>query len=265
MIQYPVIGNPAETITKDIFSNHVKQDYRLFISLPPTYAESQAAFPVLYLLDGNGMFPVVKPIAEILQLFNNIPEMIIVSIGYPKASYMETFGLRGRDLTPIELSDEYKAQATYPFTETGGADKFLSFIKDELIPIIDREFRTIQTDRALAGFSLGATFALYAMFGAPLLFQRIIAVSTGIDSIVDIEKLYAQNHDSLPVKLNLSIEHPEDNPGFNEWRDTVKNFVEQLSSRYTELEARFRVFEGSDHSQVASIGFAYGLKDIYAK
>jgi predicted alpha/beta superfamily hydrolase len=265
MIQYPALINPVETITKDIFSNHVQQDYRLFISLPPTYAESQAAFPVLYLLDGNALFLMVKPMVEMLQLFDNVPEMIIVAIGYPKATYMETLGLRGRDLTPIELSDEEKAQDAYPFAETGGAAQFLSFIKEELVPMIDREFRTIQTDRTLAGFSLGATFALYAMFGTAQLFQRIIAVSAGIDSIVEIEKQYSQKHDSLPIKLNLSMEHPEDKPAFNEWLQNVKTFIEQISNRYTNLEARFRVFEGIDHSQVGSVGFAYALKDIYAK
>jgi predicted alpha/beta superfamily hydrolase len=178
---------------------------------------------------------------------------------------METLSLRGRDFTSIALSDEYKAQDSYPFTETGGAARFLSFIKDELIPMIDLEFRTIQTDRALAGFSLGASFALYAMFGTALLFQRIIAVSTGIDSILEMEKQYSQKHASLPVKLNVSIEHPEDNPAFNEWLKNVKNFVDALSTRYTELDARFRVFEGIDHSQVGSVGFAHALKDIYAK
>jgi len=59
-----------------------------------------------------------------------------------------------------------------------GAEQFLSFIGDELIPQIDKKYRTNQ-QRILCGKSLSGLFTLYALLSKPQLFESYIGRSAG--------------------------------------------------------------------------------------
>ncbi len=261
MIQYPAIINPTQTEIRTIASTYTPQNYQLFISLPQTYGEADKRFPVLYLLDGNGIFPLVKPIIELQQLMGRVPELIIVGIGYPAATYMETLALRGRDMTLIEMTPEQKAADGYPFEETGGAPRFFSFVAQELIPYIDREFRTDPNDRTLAGFSMGGTFVLYAMFQEPLLFKRMIAISPDAADMAAIEAQYAQAHSDLAVKLFLASEA---NPEGLQWTEHQRALVKVIGERgYAGLNLKAQFFEGLDHASAGTIGLTYALREIF--
>jgi len=262
MIQYPSINNPTPTEVRTITSTHVHQEYQLFISLPLSYASSNKTFPVLYLLDGNATYTLVRPLIELQQIIQLIPELIIVGIGYPQQTYMDTLGLRGRDLTPIELTPEQKAGG-YPFEETGGGPQFLNFLVHELIPLIDQDFRTEPNDRALLGWSLGAMFVLYTMFEQPDLFKRMIAISPGID-FPDTDKQSLKQNPSLPVKLYLAVEAPSDDARTLKEIELTRQFVKVISEQnYAGLEVTLQVFEGEDHFSVGSIGSIHGLQNIY--
>lgn len=262
MIQYPAIMNPTSTEVRTITSTHVHQEYQIFISLPLSYASSNKTFPVLYLLDGNGTYTILRPLIELQQIVQHIPELIIVGIGYPQQTYMDTLGLRGRDLTPIELTPEEKAGG-YPFEETGGGPQFLNFLVHELIPLIDKDFRTEPNDRALLGWSLGAIFVLYTMFEQPDLFKRMIAISPGID-FPDTNKQSLKQTPSLPVKLYLGVEAPSDDPKTLNEIEVARQFVKVVSEQnYAGLEVKLEVFEGEDHFSVGPIGSIRGLKHIY--
>ncbi|HEY4299492.1 MAG TPA: alpha/beta hydrolase-fold protein [Candidatus Didemnitutus sp.] len=57
-----------------------------------------------------------------------------------------------------------------------GAD-VLCFLADEIVPYVDRIYRTIPGDRGLLGHSNGGLFALYALAQHAAFFQRIVAAS----------------------------------------------------------------------------------------
>src|SRR5215218_2956347 len=60
------------------------QDYRLFVSLPDSYnAKDSVHYPVLYLLDGNPFFSLLQSMQRFFVTGEEVPEMIIVGIGYP--------------------------------------------------------------------------------------------------------------------------------------------------------------------------------------
>jgi predicted alpha/beta superfamily hydrolase len=61
----------------------------------------------------------------------------------------------------------------------GGADSFLRFIREELLPEVDRKYRTAPF-RILMGHSLGGLFALHAFSRSPGLetFRRHLAAVT---------------------------------------------------------------------------------------
>ena len=65
--------------------------------------------------------------------------------------------LRQRDYTFPE------ALAADSFPLSGGAEKFLSFIVKELIPYIDKTYRTDTSSRTIMGHSLGGYFSLFTL------------------------------------------------------------------------------------------------------
>ena len=85
---FATISNPTPTEVRAIASTFIDQEYRLFISVPADYATSDKIFPVLYLLDGNATFAIVRQFTELLTAFGQIPEIIIIGVGYPLDTYM---------------------------------------------------------------------------------------------------------------------------------------------------------------------------------
>jgi len=140
------------------------------VRLPASYArEPQRRYPVIYVLDGPPIDGHTADGAAGLVGRGLAPEMIVVGIPNMRR------GERARDFLPPWLS--FRRRDGSPFT--GGADRFLRFLRDELVPRIDRDYRTT-APRLLVGHSLGAIFVCYSLGAAPALFQGRFAHSPAI-------------------------------------------------------------------------------------
>lgn len=180
--------------SEKINSQVLGEERTILVSLPQGYEDNKDQnYPVLYTLDGSTHFKrTVGTVDWLSQQANVIPQTIIVAITNTK---------RGRDMTPSTPEDQQPGNF-------GGADKFLSFIKDELIPQIDKKYRTNEV-RTLAGHSLAGLFTLYTLLEQPDLFQAYIAQSPWL--LFDEGKITQQfesklnNMKSLPVMVFMSI------------------------------------------------------------
>src|ERR1044071_9674550 len=85
---------------------------------PANYDISAARYPVLVVLDGEEHFQHVSSTADFLAAAGKIPPLLV--IGIPNVD-------RFRDLDS---------------TAAPGSSPFLKFVKDELLPAIDRGYRT---------------------------------------------------------------------------------------------------------------------------
>jgi predicted alpha/beta superfamily hydrolase len=123
----------------------------------------------VYTTDANIEFEAVVGLARLMQLGGRIPEFVVVGIGYPLAGNygdgLAEFGKRrARDLTSTTderygrfIADAFNVDGTI---ETGGSEQFLGFIADELLPLIEGQYRLDPDDRTLLGHSAGGHFAL---------------------------------------------------------------------------------------------------------
>jgi predicted alpha/beta superfamily hydrolase len=127
-------------------------------SLPDDYYTGRNTYPVLYLLDGKTHFQHANGAVSFLSRMNIIPGIIVVSIHNVD---------RSRDFSPAY--DER-------IPTSGGADKFLAFLQDELTPAIAEKAR-VSDYAILMGHSFGGTFAAHALNVKPDLFDAFIAVS----------------------------------------------------------------------------------------
>ncbi len=253
-----------DTVVRVFKSKITGQKYRIYVSLPTGYSAEAAGpegYPVIYLVDGNWHFPTTTGIARFLSPSGELPDMIVVGIGYPTDDNAELDTLRETDLLPGV-----------------GADPFLGFIQEELMPYIDANYLTNPQDRTLAGHSYGGLFTLYALFTATDAFQRYIALSpalfyhpdwNGERLIFDLEEAYAGDHNELPVELFLSVGETElEDVGWGSvklWM--VSNLVEfndVLESRdYEGLELEMMVADGAFHCAAFPIGVTYGLMAVF--
>lgn len=134
------------------------------VALPPGYdANADRRYPVLYVLDGEFEGPVAATITRFYGATGQLPAMIVVAVRNTA---------RTRDLTPPA------APGFAPPREAGaagGGDRFLQFLADELIPWVDRGYRTNPL-RVLVGHSLGGLLALHAVAARPRLFTGYIVM-----------------------------------------------------------------------------------------
>ena len=205
--QFPKATLP-NTEVRTLKSNNVDQTYRLFISFPDGYHESEVTYPVLYVTDGNWGFPYF---ASVNFKWHPIPPMIVVAIGYPTDDNDEISRLRERDFLPThdEKRQELISDSSPRTMKPGGAPRFLKFLRDELFDFVDNQYRTKPHDRTFFGYSYGGTFGIYTLFNQPDTFTRYIlgapVLSRENQICFTYESNYADTHDRLPVKLYLGV------------------------------------------------------------
>jgi len=236
----------AHTEFRTIDSNKIGQRYYLLVSLPDDYKTSGKSYPVLYVLDG-WHFPLMAFMQQNNAFSKKMPPIIIITIS--QGATAETS--RTRDFTPTKVKER---------PGSGGGAAFLEFLEHEVIPFTDRTYRTVPTDRALLGHSLGGLFVLYALEHRPNLFQRLIAASPAIGW--DHRMLFtAFDHmKQLPasVRLDLSV------GGDEGLHDDVTAFAKLLDfMKPANLDYRFTTYPGENHDSVRLSSFPAALYWIY--
>ena len=175
--------------------------YAIWVTVPPQYeVHAEARYTVVFAPDGNGMAPMSAPRMQMLATdpIAPIEPFILVCIGYCGADAGRTLAVRARDLLPpgeavpdgvehsmskvveMGLVDREGADLYLHHLRNPASDRFLSFIIDELFPLIAAGWRLKAGDHGLFGYSYGGLFALFAALSRPSLITRIGAGSPGI-------------------------------------------------------------------------------------
>jgi uncharacterized protein len=146
-------------------SVEVGRPFHIHVRYPEGYDPAAAArYPVVYLLDGDLLFPILASQHLLLSYDDKLPEAIIVGIAY--GGFGPEANKRGYD---------YSIPAPDALPDQGGAAKFHGFIKRELIPAVEAKYRADPLRRILVGQSRGGHFVLYSAMIDPELFWARIA------------------------------------------------------------------------------------------
>jgi predicted alpha/beta superfamily hydrolase len=243
--------NLYNTQKKIIYSKTVDDSFYIYISLPDDYNISDKRFPVLYVLDGDIAYGMAASIARYLQIGDNIPELIVVGIGYGS----------------IDKSAGEKRRRDYRPVQSGGAENFLVFLKDKLIPYIDSSYRTISGDRTIAGYSIGGLFALYALFTHPESFNRYIVGSPFLswdnNSIFNYEENSPSVIDDKQLNIFISVGSEESE---EKYYNPIDKLVTKIQERdYPGVKLETKVFDGSTHLTGPPESLTYGLVSVFGK
>ena len=197
-------GNPglaAESVPAhdaiELQSQVMGETRRINVYLPPQYAEqADVRFPVLYMPDGGLAedFPHIATTLDEGIRAGEIVPMLLVGIENTQ---------RRRDMTPPTTVDEDRK--IWPIV--GESARFRAFIRDELMPEIERRYRT-NGETAVIGESLAGLFIVETFFEAPGLFDTSIALSPSLwwnaHALVDASPARLKARASQPERLYLS-------------------------------------------------------------
>jgi predicted alpha/beta superfamily hydrolase len=243
------------TEERTLFSTIRGRDYHLSVALPDSYQTSTQAYPVIYVLDGDFNFGVAAGLTRFSQAFRNVPELIIVGIGYDMATTDEFAALRDLD---------FDIPGVPGASPDSVSNLFLAALTQEIIPFIDANYRTIPADRCLQGYSSGGFFVLYALFQQPDAFQRYISGSAILNATYDYwiqhDAQLAARDASNPIQLYLSVGELEEDDIPNFQRFVA--FLEQ--GNYPGLTVSSEIYAGEGHgSEGIALTYLHGIAMVY--
>jgi predicted alpha/beta superfamily hydrolase len=228
-----------------LHSSILNQERQFKVILPPGYKPGSAEkYDVMYVLDGSDWNTgTIAQVQHFVEDQGFMPPTIIVSIVEPD---------RNADLAPTHL-DTWK--------NSGGADKFLGFLKNELIPYINKQYPS-NGDNTLWGHSLSGMFVLYALVTEPTLFKSFIAIdpSAWWDNNY-VLKMAAAKLSTLPFQNTTFFIAGRETTLSSMKIDTLETILKNNAP--ASLKWKLDVYSGETHGSVKFKGTYDGLKFLY--
>lgn len=230
--------------TSVIKSDILEEDRQISIYLPDAYNNSKASYPVLYLLDGRTHLQHASGAADYLSGRGIVPDIIVVAIHNID---------RSRDFSPVHVDN---------IPTSGGAEKFLGFLSEELVPYMEKSYRCAGFNMLL-GHSFGGTFIAYTLLAEPDLFDGFLAVSP-----------YLMYADNLAVKETSEKLKPfkdtkffymtvgNEEPYFEALEEYASIMQEKAGER---IEFKYVKMPEEDHGTTPYLTVFSGLKFIFSE
>jgi uncharacterized protein len=173
-------------------SKEVGRPFHIYVAYPEGYDPAAAMkYPVVYLLDGDSLFPMLAPHHLFLHYDDKLPKALIVGIAY--GGFDSAVNKRGFD---------YSMPAPDAKEDQGGAEKFHAFLKKELLPKVEGQYAADPQRRVLVGQSRGGHFVLYSAMTDPDLFWGRIASSPGL---TPGEDFFANGTPTKAIRKDLKL------------------------------------------------------------
>jgi len=237
-------------------SAFVDETFKVHVYLPRGYGESSEPLPVVYLLDAEYSFGGVAYIIRRLIKDELIPPVLLVGVAY-ELPYDHYYQRPQRDFTPTAAHlDEFPA--------AGHAAAFARFMREELIPFVNRTYRVKPDDRTIMGLSFSGLFATYCLFTADRTFNRYVIVSPSLwwDGGYPFrqEAAYRAQADTLPARVYLAA-GADDGP--NILRELRRMEGVLAERRYAGLDYEVRVFPDETHRTIFPVAVSHGLRFVF--
>jgi len=220
--------------TSYILNSEALQDEReIQVFIPEGYEKSEKEYPVLYLLDGQRLFPFGVSILKSFTQFKQTPEFIVVGI---TNSYPQRFR---------HFTDEEK--------------KFLHFMEQDVIPFVDTNFRTTD-ERLLFGWEYGGSFVIQTMLDSPGLYSSYLAASPFpiAEKIKDLDHFLSENR-NFEKSLYFSVSPNENSVNVGtEKLDSLLKLKAPKNMNWT-----YKKLISEEHRSTPYATIYHGLKEFY--
>jgi len=219
---------------RKIQSEILQQERTIFIYLPTNYEESTGSYPVHYVTDAPGTANLFYDLLRLHASVNSVPQGIVI-------------GLQS-DGREFNLHPEK------------GANQYLDFIEKEVIPFVEKNYRT-QAFRTIAGHSLGGGFAIYAFLSRPHLFNLCIAGSPYplqyLTHMMDRKEIMNNTSDYRFLYASLGTVNDINELDFDNFKEAI------IELAPPNLDYSFQIHAGESHISNIAVNFQSGLEGFY--
>lgn len=216
-----------------LVADQSRRQYHIHVRLPESYDPSKAkTYPVVYVLDGDSLFPLLAPTHLFLTNDEGIPDAIVVGIGY--GSFDPAINKRDVDFA------------------ADGAPQFQAFLKYQLIPQIERGYRADASRRVILGQSRAGYFVLWSAVQDPNLFWASIASNFGVPSAREALFQAPPVHPAGRARVAIVSGTRDTDARMQNGAEWVRYWTSQPDAPWA---VRHFIIQGGTHA--ASIGQAY--------
>jgi predicted alpha/beta superfamily hydrolase len=256
----------------NLFSKILNEKREIWVYLPKcedNQNDTKQQYPVVYLLDAEGRFrSFMDTIQQVDKPNGNklFPDMIVVGIPNTK---------RSRDLTPTHSIYDVKGKKERAFKLSGGGEKFISFIENELMPHVDSTYPTT-ANRILAGHSLGGLTVINTLINHTALFNGYIASDPsmwwdGKKILNDAREVLKQQRfngkslylgiaNTMPAGMSIVQARDDTSAKTNHIRSVLELADVVESKQGNGLNFGYKYYNGDNHSSVPKITGYDGLR-----
>lgn len=238
---------PASVVHKLKSKTLNGEEYELLVGLPKGY-DSKKKYPVIYVLDGDDLFPLAQKMLWITTSECKFTEPILVGLS-ANGLMQEARNKRNRDYSLKVITRNGQS----------GAANFLTYLQTEAIPFIEANYST-SSERVLYGYSMGGRFAAYVLFQRPALFQKYILGSSWLMDegviVPTLEPTYAKANKELPAQVLLTAGSLEPQA-----RKGNEEFLKLMQSRqYPNLKITTITLDGFNHGTAIPVTLLRSLQ-----
>ena len=232
----------GETVTLN--SKYLKREMILDVFLPDKYEVKNIRYPVLFTCQST--FLHVCGITADLSSKRSIPQTIVVSVRNYSA-------------------DDFIPEKVEGHPNSGNINNFISFFKEEAIPLIDSRYRT-QPFRLFYSGSFGGAFSVFTLLTRPDLFNAYLSATPAIDYegmsnlIMNNVKTYIASNNYENRFLYMAVEN---DPVLI---SVLKPFTEILTAANLKgLKWDYKVYLEEDHASIPHRTIYNGLRYTFAQ
>ncbi|MHA7057418.1 alpha/beta hydrolase-fold protein [Aquimarina sp. M1] len=240
-----------------IKDTQTEKQYELYIELPEDYAENtDKRYPVLYYTDAMWHLEMLSGASEYM-----LEDVILVGISWQKdiaSDVKQQYGVHASRFT--DYSFRKKTNPNHPKLKFGQAENHVTFIRNNVITYVEKNYRTCANSRSYFGYSLSGAFGAYILLTQPNTFNNYILGSpmskNNMSSLSEINaKLVSSEPDnSKKLHANVFIAHGNLEEGKEE---LTEEFLKLFNdSANLELTIQNKTIEGNHQTAFPRIAVA---------
>lgn len=243
LTQVGVARRRSGTVRSEVLAN----ERGLWIYLPPSYSEQPSRrFPVVYMHDGQNLFDPAAAFGGVAWEADNA-----MNAGAADGTIREAIVV-GVENTAARI-DEYTPSVDRGLMRGGRAPQYLTFFVDELMPLVNRELRTLTgpENTAIVGSSLGGLVSVWIGLRRADVFGAVGALSpsTWWDQRMILDEVARA---SGPRARRIWVDSGDSGPSRDGLEDTRALAQALQTAGYREGEAlRYVVQPGAMHNEAA--------------
>jgi len=242
---------------RQLTSKETSATYKILIYLPVSYSETKKKYPIMILTDAYWAMGIAQTTFDLMTFYTHeIPEVIVVGVSYPNSSLLDMTRNRHRDFLPTHVEG---------YNPSGSADKFINFIKKELIPFVENSYRIDTTDRCFSGHSYGGLLGAHILLDQPQLFKRYIIGSPSYwwDNKEIIKRLTNKSLLAVDsIKTVYTFIGSKEGMMVKDWKEFDSILVRKLNKN---IKFHDQIFQDETHMSVLPAAFSTAVKFVYKK